>query len=213
MQGADQFPQTGTWYSIFLSLGFLIFGAAPWLAPGGGSGLGRMPRRRTVTSAAASLFVPRYENCRHLAFPDTSQNETKWTGAEARRGGERRNWFLLIHAARGTLHLIWPSISRNDLNTFCVKQCTGLVRGALCCSCTRWIARCVACVCCPGLGEMLLNYASDKSVHVEQVSPQTRIRVKLMNEPEVRGAMTLFSLHFIPLCQEKTSVKSLKVNK
>lgn len=106
-----------------------------WL-PAGGPGLGCMPRRRTVSSAAVSLFVPRYENCCHLAFPYTFQNETKWTGAEARRGGDRRNWFLLIRAARGTLHLIWPSILRNDLNTFCVKRCTGLVRGALYCSCT-----------------------------------------------------------------------------
>lgn len=41
-----------------------------WL-PAGGPGFGYMPRRRTVTSAAASLFVPHYENCRHLVSPDT----------------------------------------------------------------------------------------------------------------------------------------------
>lgn len=51
-------------------------------------------------------------------------------------------------------------------------------------------------------GEKLINYASDKSVHVKQVSPQTRFRVKLMSEPKVSGTITLFSLHFIPFCHQ-----------
>lgn len=67
-----------------------------WLTAGN-PGLGCMPRRRTVTSAAASLFVPHYENCRHLVFPDTSQNETKWR--EEKRGKERGGidscWYML----------------------------------------------------------------------------------------------------------------------
>lgn len=69
------FPRAGR--GIFLPLGFLASGAAAWLAASGGPGPGCTPRRRTVTSAAASLFAPRYENCHHLASPSTSQNEKK----------------------------------------------------------------------------------------------------------------------------------------
>lgn len=190
MQGADQFPQTGTWYFPVIGLSHLRRSTL--------TGSRRGVRASAACLAGERLLLPRrvylclgYENCRHLAFPDTSQNETKWTGAEARRGGERRNWFLLIHAARGTLHLIWPSILRNDLNTFCVKQCTGLVRLALCCWCMRWLARCMF---CPGLGRSWLI------THLmKQVILQTRIRVRLMNKPKVKGSVTLFSWHFI--CQ------------
>lgn len=62
---------------IFLPLGFLVFGTAPWLPASGGPGPDCTPRRRTVTSAAASLFAPRYENCHHLPFPNTSIKEKK----------------------------------------------------------------------------------------------------------------------------------------
>lgn len=69
------FPRLGR--DIFLPLGFPVSGTAAWLAAGGGSGPDCTPRRRTVTSAAASLFAPRYENCHHLPFPNTSQKEKK----------------------------------------------------------------------------------------------------------------------------------------
>lgn len=109
---------------IFLSLGFLIFGAAPWLAPSGGSGL------RLHASPENSYFCRGEFICASLrelpsfSFPRHLPKRNEMTGGEAREG-QRQNWFLLIHAARGTLHLIWPSISRNDLNIFCVKQRTG----------------------------------------------------------------------------------------
>lgn len=73
---------------IFLSLGFLIFGAAPWLAPGGGSGaFGCMPRRRTVTSAAAGLFVPRLRELPSFSLPRhlPKRNEMDRSRSEARR--------------------------------------------------------------------------------------------------------------------------------
>lgn len=69
------FPRLGR--DIFLPLGFPVSGTAAWLAAGGGSRPDCTPRRRTVTSAAASLFAPRYENCHHLPFPNTSQKEKK----------------------------------------------------------------------------------------------------------------------------------------
>lgn len=99
MQGADQFPQTGTWYSIFLSLGFLIFGAAPWLAPGGGSGPrphaspenGYFCRGKFICASLREL--PSLSLPRHLP----KRNEMDGSRSEARR---REAELILVDTCR-----------------------------------------------------------------------------------------------------------------
>lgn len=188
------------WLDIFLSLGFLIFGAAPWLPPSGGSGprLHASPENGYFCRGefiCASLWeLPSFSLPRHLP----KRNEMDGSRSEARR---REAELILVDTCRTgdiTPHLTiyftkWPEyILCKAMYSPCAGRFVLLVHTVDCS--LRVLSR---------FGGMLINYTSDKSDHIKQVSPQTRIRVKLMNQPKVRGTMSLFSLHCIPFCQKK----------
>lgn len=86
-----------------------------------GSGSDCTHRRRTVTSAAASLFASRYENCHHLPFPTSPKTEKRnRQPGEARQATVEAKLILSDTCCMGGIrHTSFDQpILRNELNKF-----------------------------------------------------------------------------------------------